>query len=102
MKHLTFQRDFLSERIATFNDLVRWLWRAQFQIIHTITATVVAWDHRRTLRALGVNPADFRQRCLQAWSRYQERLEAEVVKLDSKSPDSHSEAYLNADHRRAG
>lgn len=85
MKHLAFQRDFLSERIATFNDLGRRLWRAQFQAIHAITATVVAWDHRHTLRALGVNPADFRQRCLQAWSRYQERLEAEVVKLDQTS-----------------
>ena len=84
MRHLAFQRDFLSERIATFTPLGRWLWRAQFQAIHRITATVVAWDHRQPLSALGVRPADFRQRCLQSWTRYQERLEEEVRKLDPR------------------
>lgn len=102
MKHLNFQRDFLSERVATFNPLGRWLWKAQFQAIHAITCTVVAWDHRHTFRALGVRPGDFRQRCLQAWERYQERLDEELVKLDSKLPASHSHEVHGADHRRAG
>lgn len=75
MKHLNFQREFLSERVSTFSPLGRWLWNAQFQAIHIITTTVVAWDHRHALRALGVAPADFRQRCLQAWARFQDRLE---------------------------
>ena len=103
MKHLAFQRDFLSERVATFNPLGRWLWKAQFQAIHAITCTVVAWDHRRTLNALGIRPTDFRQRCLQAWGRYQERLEQEVVMLDSKlsSPPQPLPSSCT-DHRRAG
>ena len=78
MKHLAFQREFLSERVATFSPIGRWLWRCQFQAIHAVTARVVAWDHRLALRALGVNPADFRRRCLHAWERFQSRLEQSV------------------------
>ncbi|MCA1964428.1 MAG: ferritin-like domain-containing protein [Prosthecobacter sp.] len=75
MRHLEFQRDFLSERVVTLSPVGRWLWRAQFQAIHAITAAVVAWDHRRLLRALGLAPDDFRRRCLQGWRRFQQRLE---------------------------
>lgn len=81
MKHLEFQRDFLSERVATFNKLGRVLWRLQFQAIHAVTAHVVAWDHRHALKALGARPEDFRRRCLQAWRRYLERLERQVAAI---------------------
>ena len=79
MKHLAFQREFLSERVATFSGIGRWLWSLQFQTIHVITTTVVAWDHRHALRALGVKPADFRQRCIQAWKRWQAKLNQDVT-----------------------
>lgn len=79
MKHLAFQREFLRERVATFSPLGRWFWRSQFQLIHAITTTVVAWDHRHALRALGVKPADFRQRCIQAWKRWQAKLNQDVT-----------------------
>jgi hypothetical protein len=79
MKHLAFQREFLSERVATFSGIGRWLWSLQFQTIHLITTTVVAWDHRHALRALGVKPADFRQRCIQAWKRWQAKLNQDVT-----------------------
>jgi hypothetical protein len=79
MKHLAFQREFLSERVATFSPLGRWLWRCQFQLIHAITTTVVAWDHRHALRAMEVKPTDFRQRCLQAWERWQTKFEKAVT-----------------------
>ncbi len=82
MKHLDFQRDFLSERVASFRPQGRWLWRLQFQAIHAVTATVVAWDHRQVLSALGIRPVDFRRRCLQAWQRFQHRLENKMQALD--------------------
>ncbi len=88
MKHLAFQREFLSERVATFSPLGQWLWRSQFQAIHAITAIVVAWDHRHALQALGVAPADFRQRCLQSWSRFQDRLEKNCAALKTHRPES--------------
>lgn len=75
MKHLAFQRDFLAERVASFSPIGRWLWACQFRLVHAITVRVVAWDHRHCLKALGVRPADFRQRCSQAWTRFQDRLE---------------------------
>ena len=85
MKHLDFQRDFLSERVASFNPLGRKLWGLQFQLIHATTAAVVAWDHRKVLLALGISPAAFRQRCLQAWKRFQERLENQIRRLDDST-----------------
>ncbi len=91
MKHLAFQREFLSERVATFSPIGRWLWRCQFQAIHAITTAVVAWDHREALRAVGVKPGNFRQRCLQAWERFQERLESAVANCPLGQPESSSE-----------
>lgn len=90
MKHLEFQRDFLSERVATFNKPGRVLWRLQFQAIHAVTAHVVAWDHRHALKALGVKPEDFRRRCLQAWRRYQDRLEKQVAAIPAGQGTSSS------------
>lgn len=100
MKHLAFQREFLSERVATFSPLGRWLWRFQFQIIHAVTAAVVAWDHRPALRALGVAPSDFRLRCLQSWARFQSKLEASVAAIPAvpmSVPDA--KAALTVDSR---
>jgi hypothetical protein len=78
MKHLAFQREFFAERLATFSPRGRWLWRLQFKAVHAITAHVVSWDHRHCLRALGMKPAEFHARALQAWARFQQRLEKQV------------------------
>jgi hypothetical protein len=86
MKHLAFQREFLGERVATFSPLGRWLWRAQFRFIHTITAAVVSWDHRHCLRALKVKPADFRQRAAQSWRRFQNKLEGVIASSCPSAP----------------
>lgn len=96
MKHLDFQRDFLSERLACFQPRAQQLWGLQFQAIHAITAAVVAWDHRHTLRALGVRPADFRRRCLQAWHRYQERLENQTAALSQPAAQEPVPCGLNS------
>lgn len=88
MKHLAFQREFLSERLQTFSGAGRWLWQAQFRIIHALTTRVVAWDHRTCFRALGVSMTDFIQRCTQAQARFQQRLNQHVSALDlSLSPE---------------
>ncbi|WP_395737789.1 hypothetical protein [Prosthecobacter sp.] len=75
MGHLSFQRDFLFERLRTFTPAVQRLWRWQFQFIHSATAWVVAWDHRECLRSLNVTPADFRSRAARCWESFQSRLE---------------------------
>jgi hypothetical protein len=75
MKHLEFQREFLTVRLQTVSPFVRRLWRWQFRFIHRITAAVVAWDHRRCLRVHGMNQATFRRRAAAAWSRFVRRLE---------------------------
>lgn len=99
MKHLDFQRDFLSERVAGFNDLGRLLWRLQFQAVHAITVRVVAWDHRHALKALGVRPQDFRRRCLQAWRCYQDRLEKQVAAIPAGQGTSSSPSpVFSPDH----
>jgi len=78
MKHLEFQRQFLAERLVTFSPLGRYLWSCQFRLIHALTARVVAWDHRSCLKALGVSPVNFIERCHQAQIRFQTRLEVSV------------------------
>lgn len=80
MKHLEFQRQFLAERLATFTPMGRYLWACQFQLIHALTTRVVAWDHRACLKALGVRPSSFVQRCNQAQERFQDRLDSGVFK----------------------
>lgn len=74
VKHLAFQRDFLSERVATFSPVGRWLWHQQFRLVHTLTTRVVAWDHRHCLSAIGVSMGDFVRRCDQAMLRFESRL----------------------------
>ncbi len=83
MKHLAFQREFLSERLVTFSPAGRWLWRLQFEVIHTITAAVVAWDHRRCFRALGLGLREFETRARKARETFQRRLEAQVAALEA-------------------
>ncbi|WP_395752028.1 hypothetical protein [Prosthecobacter sp.] len=75
MGHLSFQRDFLFERLKELTPAVQRLWRWQFQFIHSATAWVVAWDHRDCLRSLKVTPADFRARAARCWESFQSRLE---------------------------
>ena len=75
MGHLSFQRDFLFERLQTLTPAMQRLWRWQFQAIHLATACVVSWDHRDCLRRLNVTPADFRSRAQRCWQNFQSRLE---------------------------
>lgn len=79
MKHLQFQREFLAERVADFSPLARALWLAQFRVVHAVTVAVVAWDHRRCLRALGWSPREFRARAARARARFLARLMAMIT-----------------------
>lgn len=81
MKHLEFQRQFLAERLTTFTPAGQYLWTLQFRLIHALTTRVVAWDHRHCLKALGMEPSSFIQRCHQAQDRFQSRLMSLVNKL---------------------
>ena len=83
MGHLSFQRDFLFERLKTLTPAVQRLWRWQFQAIHYATACVVSWDHRDCLRSLNVTPADFRSRALRCWQSFQSRLERRLHEHES-------------------
>lgn len=75
MGHLSFQRDFLFERLKTLTPAMQRLWLWQFQAIHFATACVVSWDHRECLRSLNVTPSDFRSRALRCWQSFQSRLQ---------------------------
>lgn len=83
MGHLSFQRDFLFERLKTLTPATQRLWRWQFQAIHFATACVVSWDHRDCLRSLNVTPADFRSRALRCWQSFQSRLERRLHEHES-------------------
>jgi hypothetical protein len=74
-RHLAFQREFFSERLTDFSALERRFWWLQFRWVHALTVHVVAWDHRHALRALGVEPGEFRRRCAKAWQLFRKRLE---------------------------
>ncbi len=84
MGHLSFQRDFLFERLKTLTPAMQRLWRWQFQIIHLGTAFVVSCDHRDCLRALGVTPADFRSRAIRCWNTFQTRLERRLHEFNAQ------------------
>lgn len=84
MSHLSFQRDFLFERLKTLTPAMQRLWRWQFQFIHLGTALVVSWDHRDCLRALGVTPADFRARAIRCWNVFQTRLERRLSEFEAQ------------------
>lgn len=75
MGHLSFQRDFLYERLITLTPAMQRVWRWQFRAIHMATAWVVSWDHRDCLRSLDVTPAAFRGRATRCWESFQSRLE---------------------------
>lgn len=82
MGHLSFQRDFLFERLKTLTPAMQCLWRWQFRFIHFATTQVVSWDHRNCLRALNVKPSDFCARATQCWQNFQSRLEHRLRTLD--------------------
>ncbi len=75
MGHLSFQRDFLFERLISLTPAMQRVWRLQFRMIHLATAWVVSWDHSDCLRALDVTPSAFRARAAQCWVNFQSRLE---------------------------
>lgn len=85
MGHLSFQRDFLFERLKTLTPAMQRLWRWQFQTIHFATACVVSWDHRDCLRSLNVAPADFRSRAVRCWESFQSRLERRLHEHESQA-----------------
>lgn len=83
MRHLAFQRDFLSDRLAQFSPAgLRW-WLRQFRFIHLCTTLVVAWDHRRCLRAIGTSPRLFIQRAVTARSHFERRLSRRVCAVEA-------------------
>lgn len=86
MRHLAFQREFLSERLASFSVLGRWLWQRQFALIHVTTLAVVAWDHRSCFRALGVDLRDFLRRGQRAREVFQRRLNEQVARHLAGNP----------------
>ncbi len=75
VQHLAFQREFLAARQARLTPAAQRLWTWQFAAVHALTAAAVAWDHRHCLRALGVAPAEFRQRAASARTAFARRLE---------------------------
>lgn len=75
MRHVAFNGDFLRERLADQPPWWRLVWRAQFSLIHGVTAMVVAWDHRHCLRALGVPPHVFVMQARKTGTRFLRRLE---------------------------
>jgi hypothetical protein len=75
IQHLAFQREFLTERLRGTGPWFRRLWRLQFRFIHAVTSRVVAWDHRRCFRALGIAPREFVQRAAAARRHFERRLE---------------------------
>ncbi|MDB6119379.1 MAG: hypothetical protein JWO08_3160 [Verrucomicrobiaceae bacterium] len=85
MGHLSFQRDFLFERLKLLPPAVQRLWRWQFRAIHFATAIVVAWDHRDCLRALQITPADFRARAVKCWRSFQARLERRLGEVQTET-----------------
>lgn len=84
MRHLDFQRQFLAERVVTFGPVGRYLWQAQFRVIHAITSRVVAWDHRHCLKAIGMTVGAFAERCDEARERFDKRLVRRVQDLGLK------------------
>lgn len=90
MGHLSFQRDFLFERLKTLTPGMQRLWRWQFQAIHFATACVVSWDHRDCLRALNITPAEFRTRAVRCWQNFQSRLEKRLSTAALQSSPSGS------------
>ncbi|WP_395744275.1 hypothetical protein [Prosthecobacter sp.] len=94
MKHLSFQRDFLFERLKTLTPATQRLWRWQFQAIHYATATVVSWDHRDCLRSLNVTPADFRARAARCWESFQARLERRLREDEAATARSVAQIFF--------
>ncbi len=84
MRHLEFQRQFLAERVVTFGPVGRYLWQAQFRVVHAITSRVVAWDHRHCLKAIGTSMGAFAERCDAARKRFDQRLVRGVQELEAK------------------
>lgn len=74
MRHIAFHTEFLRERLDSMHAWRRLLWRAQFWCSHRITSCVVAWDHRRCFRALGVSPVDTARMAFKAGNRFLRRL----------------------------
>jgi hypothetical protein len=85
MGHLSFQRDFLFERLKTLTPAMQRLWHWQFQVIHLATASVVSWDHRDCLRSLNITPADFRSRAVRCWESFQSRLERRLHESETQA-----------------
>ena len=101
MKHLQFQREFLHSRLLRLSPLMRRLWRAQFHVIHRVTAAVVAWDHRHCLQAHGMTAHDFRRRAAASWTRFMRRLDAALAGHEHARQERTSEASVGL-HARPG
>jgi len=74
MKHLVFQRQFLTERLRDLPPMLQHLWRWQFICVHRIATWVVAWDHADCLRAIGMTPLQFRRRAAETIDTFSKKL----------------------------
>lgn len=86
MGHLSFQRDFLFERLKGLHPVTLRLWCWQFQFIHFATAWVVAWDHRTCFQTMAVGPSAFRSRATKCWSSFQARLDRRLAEHKAGIP----------------
>lgn len=76
MRHIAFHTSFFQKRLASMPRPLRRLWRSGFKACHRITATLVAWDHHRLLRSLGVGQGEFVRLTLKAGQRFLRRLDS--------------------------
>lgn len=76
MRHIAFHTGFFQERLANMPRPLRRMWCMGFRACHGVTATVVAWDHRRLLQALGIARREFIRLTLRAGQRFLRRLDS--------------------------
>lgn len=72
--HTAFHADFFGAVQARWSVPRRWLWQAQFRLLHLVVCAGVWWDHRDCLRALRVPVAEYVGLCRRAVRVFQRRL----------------------------
>ncbi|WP_009964025.1 ferritin-like domain-containing protein [Verrucomicrobium spinosum] len=76
MRHIAFHTSFFQQRLTSMPRPLRKMWRVGFRACHAITATIVAWDHRRLLKSLGIGQGEFVRLTLKAGQRFLRRLDS--------------------------
>jgi hypothetical protein len=85
VQHLAFQREFLAARLVRLKPAAQRLWVWHFAAVHALTAAAVAWDHRRCLRVLGLEPVEFRRRAAVAQSTFARRLQRLLATAEAQA-----------------